>query len=744
MSDKPAIPKEVERQIYTEARHCCAICGIPKPVEIHHIVPWHKSHDSRAENLILLCANHHRQADRDEIDRSSLRGYKRNPFAVSCAQERSQLELAIETVQVTVKLTVSGDPAQFNELSLRSGVAGYTKAVLESICVLEREAGSVIVTLELPRYAARILVDGFRQEDPLLADFLDPMKILDLAWVDDPDAEKDTSDGTARSPRMTSVERKVEMAAEHPVKAVQKAIVFTHFMRPRHPAEDRALSPLNHGEDKQIRAEFVRRFNTFSDCKSVARLFVFISEGYQALLSIKADEPPFLGLQTDRRLVDIVREAAEESGYMGEVVPIGIDVLVNVLWRLQVKLRLANRDLRLLLLGSGKSMRYDSPKMVEAILRIAGHGKGIPVFRIDEDVEGNEAAFKKLIEQYAQIRATRSGEYHMYYMFSGGYGDPGERDPAVRILNDYAVRAWHFAEPTEGETSDNDWRIRRWSLSETAIKEKCYPFLCDLAKIGAKQVMESEDDLPHLQVISGAGLCLSTAAIQKLPPFANLDTSITWIDDHLKRRMHATLGDLGENEGISRVEDAHFKQNRYPNGIRGRDMRFGGVTAYLCNVARGCILDALIGRPGSLGPYTQLISEILGGDFADEPRIFNEARAEDGSRSYPRKLTTFGEELLGFGNERISDVRRCWGEYLTEVRLPEQKDVSIKEAFDRVWLQPYVPKLRTAEEAQNNLVYRVLEDAEQYLELLKVWPDFVGMIRHLQEDHGGWVLDELA
>lgn len=77
-TERPAIPAELRRQILVEAGHRCAIqtCRAPD-VDVHHIEPWHtrKTHD--LENLIALCPNCHRRADRGEIDRKSLLHYKR-------------------------------------------------------------------------------------------------------------------------------------------------------------------------------------------------------------------------------------------------------------------------------------------------------------------------------------------------------------------------------------------------------------------------------------------------------------------------------------------------------------------------------------------------------------------------------------------------------------------------------------------------------------------------------------------
>ena len=54
MSDRPAIPAELEREILIESGYRCAVCGDPCPLERAHIIPWHQSRQHKAEDLIYL------------------------------------------------------------------------------------------------------------------------------------------------------------------------------------------------------------------------------------------------------------------------------------------------------------------------------------------------------------------------------------------------------------------------------------------------------------------------------------------------------------------------------------------------------------------------------------------------------------------------------------------------------------------------------------------------------------------
>jgi hypothetical protein len=91
---RPDIPADIRRRVLVEAGHRCAIptCRYIE-TDIHHIIPWAKCQAHDYDNLIALCSNCHRRADRGEIDRKSLRLYKFNLRFVH--DKFSQLEMDI-------------------------------------------------------------------------------------------------------------------------------------------------------------------------------------------------------------------------------------------------------------------------------------------------------------------------------------------------------------------------------------------------------------------------------------------------------------------------------------------------------------------------------------------------------------------------------------------------------------------------------------------------------------------------
>ncbi|MGO9006426.1 MAG: HNH endonuclease [Beijerinckiaceae bacterium] len=91
---RPPIPADIRRRVLVEAGHRCAIptCRYIE-VDVHHIVAWSQCKEHEYDNLIALCPNCHRRADRGEIDRKALRLYK---FNLRFAHDKySQIEMDV-------------------------------------------------------------------------------------------------------------------------------------------------------------------------------------------------------------------------------------------------------------------------------------------------------------------------------------------------------------------------------------------------------------------------------------------------------------------------------------------------------------------------------------------------------------------------------------------------------------------------------------------------------------------------
>jgi hypothetical protein len=82
LPERPTIPAEIARAILVESGHRCAVCGASCPLERAHIIPWHKSKEHRAEDLICLCASCHERADLEKWGEKTLRQHKQKPWVM--------------------------------------------------------------------------------------------------------------------------------------------------------------------------------------------------------------------------------------------------------------------------------------------------------------------------------------------------------------------------------------------------------------------------------------------------------------------------------------------------------------------------------------------------------------------------------------------------------------------------------------------------------------------------------------
>lgn len=74
---RKAVPKEIETRLKVEAGHKCTIWSCPEkyPLEMHHIDGNPANNDE--DNIIYLCANHHKMADDGKISQDACHLYKK-------------------------------------------------------------------------------------------------------------------------------------------------------------------------------------------------------------------------------------------------------------------------------------------------------------------------------------------------------------------------------------------------------------------------------------------------------------------------------------------------------------------------------------------------------------------------------------------------------------------------------------------------------------------------------------------
>lgn len=178
MSNRPAIPIDIQREVLFESRHRCAVCCEPTPLEKAHIDPWNSSKDHSAPNLIALCPNCHTRADNEKWGEDLLKRYKKNP----CALAANASPIVTPEKQAIIDLVINSDPESMTapqRLRFVSMVAAYAGTHIENVRLLSLSPeNSSRLRLQLPKDAAQHILDGFEKQDPLLKAFLDDFILL--------------------------------------------------------------------------------------------------------------------------------------------------------------------------------------------------------------------------------------------------------------------------------------------------------------------------------------------------------------------------------------------------------------------------------------------------------------------------------------------------------------------------------------------------------------------------------------
>lgn len=182
MSDRPAIPLCVSREILIESGHRCAVCGAGCPLEKAHIIPWHKTEQHIAKNLICLCANCHQRADHEKWGEKVLKEYKAKPWVHRRYEKIDSPPEVIARVLLTIQMEISNFDEK-NQRFLQNAIAGFLEIRPSAVRISSIEEGSVKVSMELPASSAERLLDAYERNDPALAEYLFPLLMTDLQQV---------------------------------------------------------------------------------------------------------------------------------------------------------------------------------------------------------------------------------------------------------------------------------------------------------------------------------------------------------------------------------------------------------------------------------------------------------------------------------------------------------------------------------------------------------------------------------
>ena len=78
MSNRPPIPEPIKHTVRKKCGFGCVICGLPL-YEYEHVIDWSIVKEHHADNIVLLCPNHHSEKTRGRLTREQIQQAAKNP-----------------------------------------------------------------------------------------------------------------------------------------------------------------------------------------------------------------------------------------------------------------------------------------------------------------------------------------------------------------------------------------------------------------------------------------------------------------------------------------------------------------------------------------------------------------------------------------------------------------------------------------------------------------------------------------
>lgn len=424
------------------------------------------------------------------------------------------------------------------------------------------------------------------------------------------------------------------------------------------------------------------------------------------------------------------------------------------------------------LVADTPDVRYDTTKVVEAIIRIRYLGYGIPVLRMDWDALLNDDTLTKhllLVTRDIPKTCGILAKDHRIgsYIISGSYEMPPKDTLDTWDINDFntsfATRMFPALIPTENvckklnadivqvktETQDGQLDETKFlELSQLGLFDKdvmnSYYGLIDssggLSSVGGLSLIGSN---PLLSVISGAALVLSDGAILDLPPFSNFRWNVMWIDDFLKYELHKALGHFPTEMTLpwavvgnmtpaipGRISDAVYKDRVLAGQGNLRKYTLGG---YMPTLLLGILMDAWIRNDHSRTPFIEVLENSLRcGNFLPESR---ERLQED--------LKDLAINRINLLIEQWSALKTITGEksfaalWISGTKAEIQQVLSgLSQPRDdwKGWglldtISPSIVSLEEVREPLRKCIEELTEDVCTYIDWTIYWPNFIQSVR---------------
>lgn len=434
------------------------------------------------------------------------------------------------------------------------------------------------------------------------------------------------------------------------------------------------------------------------------------------------------------------------------------------------------KRLRKFLSGDVPRTRYDTPKVVEAIIHARHLGTNIPIFRLDRDVLFNDYnlsqknskgkcilhnAIKKAVQYYAHY----NDDAHIYsFLFSGSYTKPNTPIEQWQLddwMGAFSTRLFPAlladdkvlnnptsvpSDPEKLESKKSEWfdlEATRTFYGLDATGLKLDPSNRGIGEIGSDPL----DD-----IISGALLCMSDGAMLDLPPASNFDRFVSWIDDYLKYALHEELKHLESYEICGhltqprqkRIPDCQVRKERPPR----KDIANHVLGFCLPNLVSGCVLDRWIkgdkkDNKNTTGVLTKALQKSL----------------ETGCILDKKELNQLREDLEREALERLEQIRGRWSQlkgkkdsqdtfaslWVTDPEYikknydyqshPTRKNPGKNSVLWGLLKDNSVVKITSKDDlnpAIYKLIQKLIEDAITYIEWCLEWPKFLQSVRAIE------------
>ncbi len=523
-------------------------------------------------------------------------------------------------------------------------------------------------------------------------------------------------------------------------------------------------------------------------------LVLFYASGYEDFLNglvhgkddevLRSESPQLLFAEAVAR---VVRETLEKVGLQDRVRFLTSFDLRVVLGRANAILA---GQFQAFFIGPARGVRYDAPKIVEAILRLRVLGNGVPVLRLDHDVIfrgvnrgiGDLGLFKAVACALRAYQLRVAETTVSTFLFSASYNSRAllhpteDTTPFEAWSRAFATRVYPalVADPTDvlsvslrPEAEHNAaWEEYVKSHLDDGLARAFYGLkettgsllvggVSGLAIIGAH---------PLHSVISGALLCLSEGAILDLPPFSNFRMNVMWIDDHLKYSLHRAMHHFTSGEtldlepGLSdaRMDDVMVTKARPP--VRNLPTYIFDV--YLPTLLWGTIVDSWITshpilkyRVESLQPDERDLWRLATGSQQEAPLPKAMLETLRVGSFDPNAVQMLRTAFVTSAVKRIQEVRSLWAtlradnlrtfaSYWAEGSVEREFGGELFEKCDdKLWqgiapdrpLGQPIAGLEDLSAAMALKVTDLIDDTVSYVHWTLQWPRFVQIVRSIRQ-----------